>query len=108
MAFRYSQILKPYMPSLAILMIVIYAFGQLMMGDRGLLVQEKRSRELAVKAALLEHLIKEKRDLTARAVFLRSDHLSKDLLEERARQILGFSSPNQYVIRAQGTAERRS
>jgi cell division protein FtsB len=107
-AYRLSQILKPYWPSLVILIVIIYGLGQLLMGDRGLLVQDQRTRALKAKAAELTQLTAQRRDLSARARFLRSDHLSKDLLEERARQVLGFSAPNQYVIRAQAAPNRRS
>ncbi|MFW2344680.1 MAG: septum formation initiator family protein, partial [Brevundimonas mediterranea] len=38
-------------------------------------------------------------DLETRVRYLRTDSLSKDLLEERARAVLGFSDPRDYVIR---------
>jgi cell division protein FtsB len=37
--------------------------------------------------------------LEARAKLLRDSSLSADLLEERARSLLGFTHPNDYVIR---------
>ena len=42
---------------------------------------------------------KQRRDLEVRVRFLRTDSLSRDLLEERARAVLGFSDPRDYVIR---------
>ena len=38
-------------------------------------------------------------DLEVRVRYLRTDSLSRDLLEERARAVLGFSDPRDYVIR---------
>ena len=38
-------------------------------------------------------------DLEARAHLLRDGSLSADLLEERARSLLGFADPRDYVIR---------
>ena len=39
------------------------------------------------------------RELQARVDGLSSEHLSVDLLEERARVVLGFARPDDYVIR---------
>ncbi len=49
----------------------------------------------------LAHLTEQRRDLETRVRYLRTDSLSKDLLEERARAVLGFSDPRDYVIRVQ-------
>ncbi|MFN7107794.1 MAG: FtsB family cell division protein, partial [Brevundimonas sp.] len=50
------------------------------------------------------HLTEQRRDLETRVRYLRTDSLSRDLLEERARAVLGFSDPRDYVIRVQGPA----
>ena len=41
----------------------------------------------------------ERAELEARAHLLRDASLSRDLLEERARSLLGFSDPRDYVVR---------
>ena len=41
----------------------------------------------------------ERQDLETRARLLRDTSLSADLLEERARSLLGFADPRDYVIR---------
>ena len=44
-------------------------------------------------------LFRSRRDLEVRVRYLRTDSLSRDLLEERARAVLGFADPRDYVIR---------
>jgi len=41
----------------------------------------------------------QRHDLEVRAQLLRDTSLSADLLEERARSLLGFADPRDYVIR---------
>ena len=54
---------------------------------------------MKAKTEQLAELKTEHADLEARAKYLRTDNLSKDLLEERARVLLGLSEPQAYVIR---------
>ena len=44
-------------------------------------------------------LTEQRRDLEVRVRYLRTESLSKDLLEERARAVLGFADPRDYVVR---------
>ena len=44
----------------------------------------------------------EREELQVRARLLRDDHLSADLLDERARSTLGLADPRDYVIRTGG------
>jgi hypothetical protein len=46
-------------------------------------------------------------DLEARARLLRSGSLSADLLEERARSLLGYADPKDYVIRVKRSSDGR-
>jgi cell division protein FtsB len=66
--------------------------------DRGLLSLSQRNALLAERKGQLAHLQAERRDLDARARLMRDDALSRDLVEERARYLLGFSDPRDYVI----------
>ena len=54
---------------------------------------------MAARAAELAQLKTQRADMEARARLLRNESLSKDLLEERARSLLGFSDPRDYVVR---------
>ena len=97
--------LKPYLPTLVITAVLTYVCVQYMTGDKGFFSQELRDREMKSKTVELNQLKTERADLEARAKYLRMDNLSRDLLEERARVLLGLSEPGAYVIRqAQGPA----
>ncbi|MGA9658120.1 MAG: septum formation initiator family protein [Asticcacaulis sp.] len=87
------------MPSAIIMVVLTYVSVQYLTGDKGFFSQESRSRDLVVKEQQLAQLKSERSDLEARAKYLRTDNLSKDLLEERARVLLGLSEPGSYVIR---------
>ena len=92
---------RPYVP-IAVLACLIFYFGfQALTGDRGLLGWENRNAVLAAKTAELKRLRAERADLEGRARLLRDGTLSRDLLEQRARSLLGLSDPRDYVIRAQ-------
>ena len=90
--------MKPYRVTLALLLLVAYLGVQALTGERGLLSGHERDVLLEQRASQLAHLTEQRRDLETRVRYLRSDNLSKDLLEERARAVLGFSDPRDYVI----------
>jgi len=90
---------RHYAP-IAVLASLIFYFGfQALTGERGLLAWERRNETLAARTAELKVLRAQRADLEARARLLRDGTLSKDLLEERARSLLGLSDPRDYVIR---------
>ena len=89
-----------YAPT-AILGVLIFCFAfQALTGERGLLGKERRQATLAARQAELHELQLQKAELTARIRLLNASNLSADLLEERARSLLGFVRPNEFVIRA--------
>jgi cell division protein FtsB len=91
--------LRSYLP-LAVLAFFIFYFGfQAMTGQRGLLSWQQRKDSLAENRRELAHLQAERRDLEMQARLLRDGSLSLDLLDERARQLLGYADPQDYVIR---------
>lgn len=87
------------MPTALIALVLTYVCVQYMTGDKGFFSQESRERDLVVKEQQLAQLKSEREDLEARAKYLRTDNLSKDLLQERARVLLGLTEPHAYVIR---------
>jgi cell division protein FtsB len=91
--------LRPYLP-VAVLAFLIFYFGfQAFTGDRGLLSLSQRNELLAQKRGELARLQAQRKDLEARARLMRDGGVSRDLVEERARYLLGFSDPRDYVIR---------
>nr|WP_303649476.1 septum formation initiator family protein [Asticcacaulis machinosus] len=93
--------MRPYLPTAVLAILLAYCCVQFLTGDKGLFSQEGRQKDLMVAEKNLAKLKNERQDLEARARYLRTDNLSRDLLEERARVILGFGEANEYVIRDQ-------
>ena len=91
--------LTTYIPT-AVLAAMIFYFGfNAMTGDRGILTTKERQATLAEDEAELKTLQAQHAELAQRVQLLRDDHLSVDLLEERAHVVLGFTDPRDYVIR---------
>ena len=91
--------LRPYVP-IALFAVSIFYFGvHALTGDRGLLTGERREETLAARVEELKRLTAERADLETEVRLLGDGNLSKDLLEERARVLLGFADPHDYVIR---------
>lgn len=91
--------LRPYLVTLGLAFATVYFAAQGLTGDKGLLTTDERAETLQVRKVELARLEAERRDLEARVKLLRDDHLSADLLEERARALLGFADPRDFVIR---------
>lgn len=89
---------RPYVRLAALGLLITYFTAQALTGERGLLNEAERRHELAASQAELERLVDEREELEARVAGLSTDHLSLDLLEERARVVLGFARPEDYVL----------
>ena len=90
---------RPYLPTAALVLLILYFGFHDFTGERGLLSSTQRDAALAAKSKELAELRVQRQDLEARAKLLRDTSLSADLLEERARSLLGFGHPNDYVVR---------
>ena len=95
MAFNF----RPYGRLAVLTALIGYFTAQALTGERGLLNEAERRRELVERRAELAALRAERAELEARVQGLSPEHLSVDLLEERARVVLGFARPDDYVIR---------
>lgn len=91
--------LRPFLPTLLLTGLCTYFGVQAFTGDRGLLGWDEREALLTQRTAELQLVQAERADLESRAALLGDEHLSADLLEERARVMLGFADPRDYVIR---------
>ena len=91
--------LRPYLSTAALALLIFYFGVHAFTGEGGLLRSTQRDATLVAKTQELTKLAAQRRDLEARAVLLRDNSLSADLLEERARSLLGFADPRDYVIR---------
>ncbi len=100
--------LRPYLPTALIAIVLTYVCVQYLTGDKGFFSQEARDHDMKVKELQLQQLTAQRIDLEARAKYLRTDNLSKDLLQERARVLLGLSEPDAYVVRDAGDPKAAS
>ena len=91
--------MKPYLPSAFLLLMFLYLGVQALTGERGLLRGHERNALLVEREQQLVDLTERRADMEVRVRYLRTEHLSRDLLEERARVVLGFADPRDYVIR---------
>ncbi len=91
--------LRPYLPTVVIFLLIVYFALNAFSGDRGLLTSNQRDETLIAKTRELAQVRAQRQDLEMRARLLRDTSLSADLLEERARSLLGFADPRDYVIR---------
>jgi cell division protein FtsB len=91
--------LRPYLPTALLALLIAYFAFHAFTGDRGLLTSNQRDETLIAKTRELAQVQRQRQDLETRARLLRDTSLSADLLEERARSLLGFADPRDYVIR---------
>jgi cell division protein FtsB len=91
--------LRAYVPTAVFALLIFYFGFQALTGDRGLLMRPQREAELAARMRELKQLQTQEADLQTRVRLLGDQSLSRDLLEERARDILGFADPRDYVVR---------
>ena len=99
--------MRPYAPTGVIFLLILYFGVQALTGERGLLshgeraeMLERRQAELARLEDQRQDLEDQRQDLEIRVRYMRTDNLSRDLLEERARVVLGFARPEDYLIPA--------
>jgi cell division protein FtsB len=91
--------LRPYWPMTAIFFLIVYFAFHALVGEGGLLTWSRRTATLTERTEQLATLRHERAELEARAQLLRDASLSRDLLEERARSLIGLSDPRDYVVR---------
>ncbi len=93
--------IRPYAPT-AVLALLIFYFGvNAVTGERGLAKDGVRDATLASRTAELDRLRAQRGELERRTRLLADTNLSADLLEERARDLLGYTDPRDYVVRLQ-------
>ena len=91
--------LRPYLSTAALALLIFYFGFHAFTGEGGILRSDQRDATLLAKQRELAEVTAKRRDLEIRAQLLRYQSLSADLLEERARSLLGFADPRDYVIR---------
>ncbi|MFL5297230.1 MAG: FtsB family cell division protein [Phenylobacterium sp.] len=90
---------RPYLPTVLLVLLIVYFAMNALTGERGLLSSNQRDAALTARTRELAQVRSQRQNLEMRARLLRDTSLSRDLLEERARSLLGFADPRDYVIR---------
>lgn len=75
-----------------------YFAYHLMHGDRGYFAWKGLEKKLATAESRYEDKLAERVALENRVRLLRPDSLDLDMLDERARVVLGFVKPNEIVV----------
>src|SRR4051812_54717 len=91
--------IRAYLPTAALAFLIFYFGFHAFTGEGGILQSGERDATLVAKTKELARLRAQRQDLEMRAQLMRDTSLSADLLEERARSLLGFADPRDYVIR---------
>ena len=96
------ETIRPYVFTGLFTALIGYFAIQALTGDRGLLLETARETTLKQRTAELNAVTAQRKALETRVELLQDSHLSRDLLEERARVILGYADPRDIVIRMPG------
>jgi cell division protein FtsB len=91
--------IRPYVPAALIALLIAYFGINALTGDRGLLTHAQRDATLSARTRELQALRSQRAELQTEVRLLADDNLSRDLLEERARTLLGFADHRDYIIR---------
>ncbi|HEY9080749.1 septum formation initiator family protein [Magnetovibrio sp.] len=78
--------------------VVVYFAYHAVQGDRGLLALGKLRGEVNTLQAEVLDVRNERFELEKKVHMLRPETLDPDLLEERARDLLGFGKPDEWIV----------
>ncbi|WP_169569163.1 FtsB family cell division protein [Sneathiella limimaris] len=84
-------------PILGLLMVCYFSY-HLIEGDRGLFAYLKLQQQVRQETAQLQLTELEKNRLEKRVQLLDPENLDLDMLEERAREVLGLAHPDEIII----------
>jgi cell division protein FtsB len=74
-------------------------------GDRGLMAREHYEEQIAARSKLIGDLKTERERWQKRVSMLESEHIDKDLLEERALSVLNAGHANDVIVLLPETAK---
>ncbi len=83
---------------ITIFLIFVYFSFYTINGERGLLRYMYLSKEIKYAQTVADRYSREKQELEQKVRLLSSSSLDLDLLEERARVVLNFTAPDEFII----------
>jgi cell division protein FtsB len=99
--------LRQVMVPLAGAALLAYFGYHALQGDRGLIAWWNLRHQIEQTDMSLAEVTAEKQALERRVSLLRPESLDRDMLEERARIMLGFVHPRDRVVPMNGSADSR-
>lgn len=95
---------KPFFKSknsanIVVVLLICYFIFHSVYGNRGIIAYFSLQSELESKNAQLEALRAERVELENNTRLLRDESLDKDMLDEKIRNTLGLSAPNEKIVR---------
>ncbi len=95
---------RKILPTVLAASVVGYFGYHALHGERGFLAWRGLKRDLAVAQSIAAQVAQQRARLDRRTALLRTDNLDPDLLEERARVLLGYGHPGDLVVLRPGPA----
>ncbi len=89
---------RKILPTVLAVSVVGYFGYHALHGERGFLAWRELKGDLAVARTVEAQIAEQRVQLDRRTALLRADNLDPDLLDERARVLLGYGHPNDLVI----------
>lgn len=84
--------------NILLFVILLYFLFHSIYGSRGIISYFKLQAELERSHKALEMLRSERLDIENKTRLLRPNSIDKDLLDEKARSVLGLAKPNEQVF----------
>jgi cell division protein FtsB len=95
---------RKILPTVLAASVVGYFGYHALHGERGFLAWRELKQDLAVARSVEAQIAAERARLDRRTALLRADNLDPDLLDERARVLLGYGHPGDLVVLRPGRA----
>jgi cell division protein FtsB len=95
---------RKILPTVLAASVVGYFGYHALHGERGFLAWQELKGDLVVAQTVEAEIAGERARLAHRTALLRADNLDPDLLEERARVLLGYGHPGDLVVLNPGRA----
>jgi len=93
-----QRLLRQALLPLAGFCLVSYFVYHTLQGDRGWFAMMRMKHEVRAAQVTLARLKEDRLELEHRTSLLHSNSLDPDLLEEKSRELLNYSRPNEIVI----------
>ncbi len=96
--YKSITVIKKSAVSILLFVILLYFLFHSIYGSRAIISYFKFQAELERSHKTLEMLRSERLDLENKIRLLRPNSIDKDLLDEKARNVLGLAKPNEQVF----------